>query len=750
MKQIWAAVFLIGIGVVAVCVGSDENAPPAIREVPGEAMHGLAEEGADIPAHAPQGAAESPAEPPVALPTPPAVATEAPGDAGEGPPQPPAARRQPVERGPCEVVNASFEKDLDGWQVAPGVRGGVEADPAAAKSGKFSARLSITQPDSPSWLAQDIPLARAAGKLGISYWARPALSGPARIVAKLEFFDAAGCRAMTRYLQHIARDAREWQQASGEVVLPATVTSLRLTLRLVGAGAAWVDDVSVKFRPQTLLVWPQRLACVEGQPRTVELDCWAKPEGPLTAKLDGQNEVALSAEGDKSRVELPALTIGRHLLTIMAGEAKDEIEVWCVPGARRPKNLSEAGFWLLKQKPGLASLVHHASLPDLAELTAHGFSIAEIMAPDSPDGLSRMLRPIPKQLAPVLVSFAVPGAGQEEDWRARVLQTIRANASEQRIAGWLLASEPDVQLTSVPFPQLYLDAKKADGLHPLAVMLAGTEEIDFWRAFADVVVINCCGFGEDPAGLAEALRQARSKLELWQALGAMLPAGWGPGAFQADAAQAKVLAFSAIAGGASVVAWYALRATGWDLRASTVWPALRDINQAMAKLSETVVGHQAAEDVVVAGEGVLWRAWADGDVRTVLLVNATPGAVAATAKVRDGALTRPASLVYEVKPAASGDGLSVSLQPGAVALIRGHIGPAGAPEVEKPAPAGPAPEESQAEPAPPTAETQTEPPPAIEPPQVEPEPPTPGVEQPPGSTPEASPFPPDVEPQQAP
>lgn len=601
---------------------------------------------------------------------------EAPPSAEEAPTQPITPSPAPSQRVPGEVVNGGFEKGLEGWQTPPGAQATVEADPAAAKSGKASARLSARRADVAAWLAQDIPLAGAAGRVEVSYWARPTLGGPARIVARLDFLDAAGGKVMTRYLQHVGRDSKKWQQVKGVIEVSAQARSLRLTLRLVGVGGAWVDDVAVKFSAEALVVWPRRMACVEGQPCAVELVFWAKPEAPLLAKVDDQREIEASVHGEMARLALPALPVGRHVLSIAAGEARDEVEVWCVPASRRPRMVSETGLWLLKQKPGLASLIHHASVPDLAEVTAHGFSVAEVLAPESPDGLTRLLRPLARESVPVLIAFPAVGGDVDENWRGKVLQTIRANAAEQRIAGWLLASEPDVQLQAASSAQLYLDAKKADGLHPLVVVLAGTEEIGFWGAFADVVLVNCCGLGQDPARIASLLKQARGGLESWQVLGAMLPAGWGPAGFQPDAMRARLLAFSAVAGGASVVSWYALRATGWDLRASPLWPSLRDLSRDLAKLSDAVADHPEAKDVRAAPEGVLWRAWADGDTRIVLLVNATGAAVTASV-MADLPLADATSLVYEAKPAVTPEGLSVALEPGAVAIVRARLGPAG-------------------------------------------------------------------------
>lgn len=692
MKPLVAAIFLAWVGIGAVECGADENSVFLVAQGPEESMPGMpgapaATAGTGV------GAQEAP-------PGPPAVGTEAPAEGQEGPPQPPAAPERSPERPHGEVVNGGFEKGLEAWQTAPGAQATVEADAAAARSGKSSARLSVRRADVAAWLAQDIPLAGTAGRLEVSYWVRPTLGGPARLVARLDFLDAGGGKVMTRYLQHVGRDAKKWQQATGVVELPAAARMLRLTLRLVGAGGAWVDDVAVKFLPAALLVWPRRVACVEGQACGIEFDFWAKPNGALVATMDGQKEIVVSADGGKARVELPPLSVGRHLVTLTAGEAKDEVEIWCVPAGRRARMVSETGLWVLKQRQCLVSLMHHASVPDLAELTAHGFSVAEILAPESPDGLSRALRPLPKQSTPVLVSFPAPGPGAEEDWQGRVLQAIRANAADQRIAGWLLTSEPDVQLGAAFTAQLYLDAKKADGLHPLVVTLAGTEQIDFWRAFADVVVVNCCGLGQDPARLASVLTQARSKLEPWQVLGALLPAGWGPGSPQPDAMRARLLAFSAVASGASVLGWYALRATGWDLRASPVWPSLRDLNQDLAKLSDATAGHPAAQDVAVAGEGILWRAWANADTRIVLLVNATGAAANATLTPQQGQITEPSSLVYEAKPVVTSEGLSVFLEAGAVAVIRARIGPSG--------PAGePAPSSGQSGPA----ASETQPPP---------------------------------------
>ncbi len=664
----------------------------------------LADGGGVVTPPAGPGAPAPPAAPET-KPAPPAgekpVAKPGAKPAAEPAPEVPAAPRVPGE-----VLNSGFEQELQGWTVDPSATDSCIADPASAKAGKRSLRLNCARSGVITAVSQEIPLPGEAGRFSVSLWVRPTLGGPSRLAVRVELLDKAKATISRRYLQAIPADARSWEQLSGAVEVPAEAVSARLTLRLVATGALWVDEVKSKFEPAKLLFSTRRLVCVEGQPGKAALKPLIRPATAPTATVD-KTDAPVTAQGDALVVDLPALTRGRHTLTLASEGATDDLELWAVPPAHKARQITDNGWWVLAGKSALPSIIMHAVIADVAPVTGEGFSMAQILAPSSADVLQRMFKSIPKLAAPLLVSFGVPSPAKVEDWEANLVHTLRGNASDNRIAGWIVADEPDLAISNLDTPAICLDARTSDSSHPLVLTLTSPDQLDFWHNFADVILINLGYSGTDPARVHATVQSAAAKLNKDQVLGAILPAGWQPGCFQPDLAQARLLAFSAVAGGARCIGWYCLHATGWDLRSTPLWAGMKDLNRDLSILASSVAGHDVAGDVVVEGPAMPWIAWIDGDSRILLAVNA--GAEPAVLKVTAGQPIRAASsLVYQAVTEVADGAAQITVKPASVAVVRfGFTAPATPPaaiaptEQPKPAPAVPGPKPAPAPAAPP-------------------------------------------------
>jgi len=143
--------------------------------------------------------------------------------------------------------------------------------------------------------------------------------------------------------------------------------------------------------------------------------------------------------------------------------------------------------------------------------------------------------------------------------------------------------------------------------------------------------------GLDPVEVYRRVREVAGKLEQWQPAGAILPVGWTAGEPPAEPARLKLAAFAALAGGARLLGWYCLHATGWDLQATPTWPGFRGIHDDLAKLTDLIGDLPFADDVRFEAEGLVAAAWAKEATRVVLLVNPA-------AEPRDAGLSVPEGL----------------------------------------------------------------------------------------------------------
>jgi hypothetical protein len=615
---------LVLLGLAAWAAGWISVQPAASAQNEPQAAHPPGQAGAAP--HEPSTPNQQP--PPATGPSGVAAGAQAPPPASgkaAAPPAPPSGPAEPATPKPLlpgHLANGGFEEGLAGWQVTSEDPRAVTIDPSAAKSGRQSLRLWAPRSGINPSISQDLTLPGAAGWLRLSFSTRATLRGPSRLVVRLEPLDADGQLLGRYYVQQMASNPGRWQSCTADLPLSPQAARLRLTLRLVGTGGLWLDDLKSTFTAAALLVMPRRVATREGEEASPRLTLWACPEAPLTASL---GKVALPAprrEGESVVITLPALRPGRQLLELRSGEVADRVGVWTTYAQRRPSMLSEAGWWEREGRSSLPSFLLHGSPSDAQAAAEQGFAAIELLPPSGGAGMRSLLKALPQDALPLVLPLAYrPGVQGAEGALKGALEAVAEASHERRLLAWLVADEPDLRLDFPEAPQLYLQTKRADRLHPLLMTLGSVRELEFWANFADGVLINCCSLGADPLAVYQLLRQASSRLEPWQPLGAVLPAGWGPGTVQPDGTQARLLAFSAVAAGARCLAWYCLRATGWDLRATPLWPSFRALHDDLSKLAAAVAGKPRADDLLPPAASLIAAAWGTPQDRTVLIVN---------------------------------------------------------------------------------------------------------------------------------
>lgn len=618
-------------------------------------------------------APKQPSRPPAAAPSP----TGAESGSKPAPSQPPA---------PGKVTNGGFEKGLDGWQLMRTEKDYIIADGAAAKSGDQALRLWSPCSGVNPWVSQDIPLPGKPGWLSVQLHLRPTLRNMVRVVVRLELLAASGKTLSKRYLQAITSDPARWRPLKGRLLILPEAAKLRLTIRLVGTGGVWVDDVHTQFAHAPILLVPRRIATIAGRPCKVSLRILAAPQDVIRATI-GDKQITATRRSNSLTLSIPALEPGRASLTISAGDDADSIAIWTTPADRKPRMLSESGWWDISGRPTFLNLLLHARLPELMAVAERGFTAAEVFPASRREHMRSMLRSLPKNVPHLVIPapFSVSPERWEESVR-RFIDVAREAAGDRRVAAWIIADEPDVRLDGDRAPDLYLQARAVDHLHPLLVVLATTSEARFYGRFADGVLLNLCSRGASASEVFARLQELSSRLEAWQAYGAVLPAGWSPAAPPPDPARLRCLAFAAIAAGSRVIAWYAMHATGWDLRASALWAQFRGINDDIATVSTAIADRPPATDVSVAASGLVWAAWDAKDSRVLLLVNDSPAP--ASAKVTCPAAVSEAKLMLgKAKPQVADNLVTVSVPGSGVVCLRLQLGKA-IPRKTQPAPEG--------------------------------------------------------------
>ncbi len=583
----------------------------------------------DAQAHGPEPAAQSQAPrptsgPPKAEPSPGQSSVRPTGGTKpKGSTAPPAPAQPAVKPKLGELVNGGFEKGLAGWQIVAGSQDNIAVDSAAAKSGGKCLRLAARRSGINPAVAQRFELPGKPGWLVVRLFIRPTLIGRARVVVRIETLGAHANILRRHYLQDINADPKQWRERSARIPLTGRETAARLTVRLVGTGGAWIDDVQAKFTEATLLLRPARVALDEGTAAALSFEVLACADGELRASVDGKPAKANVHDGSL-RVEIPALKAGRHALVVEQQRARFEVQVWCAPAKRKPGMLTDGGWWDVRGKKVAPIVLMHASPGDAASAAERAFSAIEVLPPASADSLRKLLKSAPRDRPGLVVPVDLRPPGPDADRYLKAsLDAMAQVSADRRILAWIVADEPDVRVDLPAVPDVYLRAKKADHLHPMLVTLGGPYDVAFWRHFADGLVVNVCSSPGRPEAIFQRLRRVGPQLEPWQPLGALLPAGWTASGPQPDAEQARLNAFAAAAAGCQFFAWYCLHATGWDLRGTPLWPALGQINEDLDKLVSVVAGLPAAGDVQAAGVAV-HAAWGSGDSRVVLLVNPSP------------------------------------------------------------------------------------------------------------------------------
>lgn len=153
--------------------------------------------------------------------------------------------------GSTDVPNPGFEVGTAGWAVNTWRgSGSVQSDTTIKRSGTSSARV-VANPSTTTVSLVGLTLAQSRPLIGqgphrVSVWCRTEnISGNGAHMVVL-YYGPTGQAIGTDKKFFSAAGTHDWQQISADLTTPADATSIRIDLRVEGAGTAWFDDVALE------------------------------------------------------------------------------------------------------------------------------------------------------------------------------------------------------------------------------------------------------------------------------------------------------------------------------------------------------------------------------------------------------------------------------------------------------------------------------------------------------------------------
>ena len=553
---------------------------------------------------------------------------------------------------PVALNNPGFEEELKGWDNAdnPDLAGVFSLDGKVHHGGKSCLHMRAEIANLNPWVSQKVAKIEPGAAYVLKVWHQGGISPENTTYAaiRLEFLDAQGQRLTERY-QRQRLAALQWQALGVEALAPPTAASAVVSLRLLGKGEAWFDDVELlRTKPALELVLrPDRMALdpVEGQTAHLEVgaaadlpkDAAAKVEllGPDDKPLDKVSG-ALAPTGARALagdMTLPKLASGAYRWHVTVGKLEAWGKLFVTLGDRQPKGLTARGVLVLDGKPVFPIGVYHASVADYALLAQQGFNAAQGLGTHE----VRLLRSSVDmaQKAGLMLEIPLHGGGMVGGNIVQSQQKLPYFAKSVGIAGWKVADEPDLHPEIADeVPEVYARLKERDKERPLGLTIERPETYAYWAHFCDSLQV--VGFplpGSPMTLVADRVEQAHKALQPWQHLSALLQAGWLPGGGnQPTLQQARQMVYLAVIHGARSIWWYALRDPGWKLAETKLWQDFKRLNEETAALGAAVIeGTEATVDN--DNPALQMAAWAKGNQIRLAIVN-SDAATAQTALVK--------------------------------------------------------------------------------------------------------------------
>jgi hypothetical protein len=538
------------------------------------------------------------------------------------------------------LKNAGFEADdLGGWKTMPNPPEGVIIGPVKThqRGGKHAMKVAGPEGANP-WLAQGLPdLIPHATYLLAAYVQHGEGAGHAAV--KLEFYDAENKYLAGYYGLEPPQPTGDWTEVSVRAEAPENAAKAAVILRLIGAGAAYFDDVSfamVAPPPPLILTPPRVMAPAQAGAKvslTAALSATAEVSGDPQAFIVGsgaekpQKAALTAARGAGGRslnleVTLPALAPGFYRLQVGWPKVTPAVvDLLLLPSGKRPAGIDEKAHFLQDGKPYLPLGVYHVKPEDFSAVAAAGFNLAQIAPPGNAEELKAAVAAAQAAKLRLLVPL-YPGLASRAAAEAAAA-LVKEFAEEATVFGWLLADQPEERpdLTG-PVTELYLRVRQADANHPALVACGPQADLSAWAPLCDALLVQAFPRVGDEAALTKRLDRAGDAVRETQPWAAVLAAGW-PGQDPPAVEQARAWLYRAIVDGSTGALWFSLREGSWDLTVSPLWAELPRLNAEAAELALAFQEGEALGKLEVSVQQVSAQAVTQGGRVYLVLLNSS-------------------------------------------------------------------------------------------------------------------------------
>lgn len=552
------------------------------------------------------------------------------------------------------LTNPGFEDLARGWSEDLLTRFAslAQVSTEVTRTGTHALRLTSERGTENPFLARPLPELQPAATYAARVWVRAqAGHNPGLAAIRLEFRNAAGevtSSHTQRILPAASADPKATPQwAPLEVVAQADpdTQSGTLSLRLMGAGTIWFDDVELTRAapPPAVTLAPLRQNLTAARTTTVSLiatlsRAWEGAEPPAVtvtirpalrgSTLHPTPAVSLVSPHQLSlSFELPGLEPGSYSVQCALKAGQEPAAAWLhVPlPERRPSALREDGVLLVNRQPFFPIGLYHVSTADYPQIARAGFNCVQGPAAADARDLTRAMDTA--RAANLMVELPLHSGGKVLSNLTSSQARLGRIRKHPALLGAKLLDEPDLHpRVCDEVPVAYQTLKAADPDHPFTLTLTGAERVPVWAPYCDILQITAyLDAGEPASPIADQVRQAAAALQPWQNLAAVLQAGWVADPMnQPTFAQARLAVYLSIINGARGIFWYALRDPGWDLTRTPLWGRFEELNRETATLGQWVTTGKPAPDLKLeAPEGLGVLARIQGDRTAVLLANPT-------------------------------------------------------------------------------------------------------------------------------
>jgi len=538
------------------------------------------------------------------------------------------------------ITNPGFEEGAKGWSFKKRYETQeIAVDRTVSHSGDASLRISGGEGENP-WAAQRVDNLRGLTEYRLAAKVRSPEGESAAAAVKLEFYDANNHNVSGWYGKIRTETDGTWQTVERTATAQDTVVSVAIIVRLYGPGTLWFDDVelSVVTPGPALLALPNDIVATAEQASTVSFDVQlsqpAEKMPPLAfaiksarlpapvrpeARLDPANDRVIGV-----LLSVPALPPDLYSLEIMRGDTSEvgTANLVAIPANRQPETLRDDGVVLVEGEPFFPIEIYHVSTGHYEMLAAAGFNVMQGSNTHNLDSLQEMLDTAQEHGVKVMMSL-YGDMKVRENLEHSVAKIKRFN-DHPAVVGWKIMDEPSIHSgLREPVMEAYARLKALNSTKPFLLTICNPSQFGRWADFCDWLEVD---YYPLPNGVMDYCRSftigALAALEPWQMMHTTVQAGWHPNLDnQPTVAQARMMVYLALIGGAKGIGWYSFRDRGWELDKTPLWEHFPAINAETLRLGTAVVNGEVI-DVPCSDERIQCRQikW-DGKLYTMVANN---------------------------------------------------------------------------------------------------------------------------------